>query len=99
MSGAPPEERDPGLPVDQQRSERPEQQSRSRLRWIVTLPIRLYQRTISPLLPSQCRFSPTCSEYTRLAILKHGPIRGIWLGVRRLSKCHPFHPGGHDPVP
>lgn len=64
-----------------------------------TLPIRLYQRWISPLFPSQCRFAPTCSEYTRLAILKHGPLRGIWLGIVRLSKCHPFHAGGEDPVP
>ena len=69
------------------------------IRYVVTLPIRFYQRFISPALPSQCRFAPTCSEYTRLAILKHGPIRGIWLGMKRLSKCHPFHPGGHDPVP
>ncbi len=77
----------------------PEKERGRGIRYVVTLPIRFYQRFISPAFPSQCRFSPTCSEYTRLAILKHGPLRGIWLGIRRLSKCHPFHPGGHDPVP
>jgi putative membrane protein insertion efficiency factor len=61
--------------------------------------IRLYQRFISPLLPPSCRFHPTCSEYTRQAIVRHGVIKGIALGVVRLSKCHPFHPGGFDPVP
>ncbi len=71
----------------------------SPLRRGFTLPILLYQRWISPFLPSQCRFTPTCSEYTRLAILKHGLLRGTWLGVVRLSKCHPFHAGGEDPVP
>ncbi len=71
----------------------------SLLRRGFTLPIRFYQKAISPFLPSQCRFSPTCSEYARQAILKHGPIRGTWLGIVRLSKCHPFHAGGEDPVP
>ncbi len=61
--------------------------------------IRLYQRFISPALPASCRFTPTCSEYTRQAILKHGPLKGIWLGTKRILKCHPFHPGGYDPVP
>jgi len=58
-----------------------------------------YQRLLSPLLPSACRFSPTCSEYARLALLEHGVARGAWLALRRLTRCHPFHPGGYDPPP
>lgn len=61
--------------------------------------IRFYQRFISPLTPPSCRFHPTCSEYTRQAIVRHGVVKGIWLGIRRILKCHPFHPGGFDPVP
>jgi uncharacterized protein len=60
--------------------------------------LRFYKRWISPLLPSACRFHPTCSEYMRDAIVTHGLGRGVWLGLRRLSKCHPFHEGGFDPV-
>lgn len=55
-----------------------------------------YKRFISPLLPPSCRFSPTCSEYARLAVVKYGLIRGAGLGVWRLLRCHPFHPGGVD---
>lgn len=58
-----------------------------------------YQRLISPLLPRACRFAPTCSEYARLAILEHGAARGTWLALRRVARCHPFHPGGYDPPP
>ncbi len=61
--------------------------------------IRFYQKYISPLTPPSCRFHPTCSEYTRQAIIRHGVLKGIGLGIVRISKCHPFHPGGHDPVP
>lgn len=61
--------------------------------------IRFYQRAISPLTPPSCRFQPTCSQYTLIAIKRHGFVRGCWLGLRRLLRCHPFHPGGHDPVP
>ena len=58
-----------------------------------------YQRVVSPLLPRACRFSPTCSEYARQAVLEHGLARGAWLAARRLARCHPFHPGGYDPPP
>jgi putative membrane protein insertion efficiency factor len=58
-----------------------------------------YKRFLSPLLPPACRFQPTCSEYARDSILRYGLLKGAWLTVRRLSRCHPFHPGGFDPVP
>jgi putative membrane protein insertion efficiency factor len=61
--------------------------------------IRLYQRFISPVLGPHCRFQPTCSQYTIQAIAHHGVLKGCWLGARRIGKCHPLHPGGHDPVP
>ena len=57
-----------------------------------------YKLFVSPLLPSACRYYPTCSEYMMDAIRKHGVWRGTWLGVKRLGRCHPFHEGGHDPV-
>jgi putative membrane protein insertion efficiency factor len=57
-----------------------------------------YKRFISPLLPSACRFHPTCSMYMRDAVDRYGAVRGVWLGLRRLGRCHPFHPGGIDPV-
>ncbi len=68
-------------------------------RKLAIAPIRIYQRLISPLLPRRCRFVPTCSEYAVEAIGKHGVLRGSWLALRRFLKCHPFHPGGYDPVP
>ncbi|HRC85325.1 MAG TPA: membrane protein insertion efficiency factor YidD [Thermoanaerobaculia bacterium] len=58
--------------------------------------LRLYKRWLSPLLPRACRFSPTCSEYARLALLKYGTARGVVLAVARLMRCQPFHPGGID---
>jgi putative membrane protein insertion efficiency factor len=61
--------------------------------------LRGYKRFLSPLLPPMCRFEPTCSVYTMQAVEKYGALRGTWLGMRRLVRCHPFNPGGWDPVP
>jgi putative membrane protein insertion efficiency factor len=61
--------------------------------------VRVYQRLISPLLPPSCRFYPSCSAYAVTALERHGAARGSWLAARRLARCHPFHPGGIDPVP
>jgi putative membrane protein insertion efficiency factor len=61
--------------------------------------INLYRWFISPLLGPNCRFYPSCSCYARDAILHHGAMRGSWLGLRRILRCHPWHPGGYDPVP
>ncbi|MBF0192513.1 MAG: membrane protein insertion efficiency factor YidD [Magnetococcales bacterium] len=61
--------------------------------------IRFYQLVISPVLPSSCRFYPTCSHYAAEAVTRYGALKGSWLTLRRLGKCHPFHPGGLDPVP
>lgn len=61
--------------------------------------IRAYQLLLSPFIGNQCRFTPTCSQFARESVEKHGAIRGSWLAVRRVSRCHPWHPGGHDPVP
>jgi len=66
---------------------------------LIVATIRVYQKVISPLLPRACRFHPSCSEYMRQAVQKFGVARGVWLGLRRLSRCHPWHPGGFDPVP
>ncbi|MCU5746821.1 membrane protein insertion efficiency factor YidD [Staphylococcus sp. SQ8-PEA] len=61
--------------------------------------IKFYQQYISPMTPRTCRFYPTCSEYTREAIEVYGPLKGTWMGIKRISKCHPFHKSGFDPVP
>lgn len=61
--------------------------------------IKIYQKAISPLMPPSCRFHPTCSSYGLEAIETHGALKGSWLSIRRISKCHPFHEGGFDPVP
>ena len=61
--------------------------------------VRLYQITLSPFLGGQCRFHPTCSNYALQALESHGPGKGAWLALKRLLKCHPYHPGGFDPPP
>ena len=66
---------------------------------LLLLPIRGYQRAISPLLPPACRYAPTCSQYAIEAIAGHGALRGLWLALKRLSRCHPGRAGGYDPVP
>jgi putative membrane protein insertion efficiency factor len=71
----------------------------ARVRAVFLVLIRFYQRWISPMLPASCRFYPSCSQYTYQAIEKYGLLRGGWLGLRRIGRCHPFHPGGYDPVP
>lgn len=72
---------------------------RSTLGRILVAVVRAYQRWISPVRPPVCRFSPTCSAYAVTAIERFGPLRGGWLAARRLLRCGPWHPGGHDPVP
>lgn len=67
-------------------------------RWMLTLPVRAYRLFVSPWLPPACRFTPTCSQYAIEAIEVWG-VRGIGLAVRRVSRCHPYSPGGYDPVP
>ncbi|WP_448562133.1 membrane protein insertion efficiency factor YidD [Trichothermofontia sp.] len=69
------------------------------MKFLLILPIRFYRTFISPLFPPVCRFQPTCSQYAIEAIDRFGPIRGSWLALRRILRCHPLHPGGYDPVP
>ncbi|MEM9325345.1 MAG: membrane protein insertion efficiency factor YidD [Bacteroidota bacterium] len=68
------------------------------LRKILTIPVIIYQYSLSPLFPSSCRYTPTCSEYMKQAILKHG-LKGVWMGIKRIARCHPWGGSGHDPVP
>lgn len=65
---------------------------------VLAFAIRAYQAAISPFLPPSCRFHPSCSQYGLEAVEKHGVLGGSWLTIKRLAKCHPFHPGGFDPV-
>ncbi|MBN1241851.1 MAG: membrane protein insertion efficiency factor YidD [Spirochaetales bacterium] len=61
--------------------------------------VRFYRVAVSPLFPPSCRYHPTCSAYALEALKRHGPVKGLGLSVRRILRCHPFHPGGFDPVP
>jgi putative membrane protein insertion efficiency factor len=69
------------------------------IRWLLVLLVKLYRRLLSPVLPPSCRFYPSCSAYALTALERHGAARGSYLTVKRLLRCHPFHPGGIDPVP
>ena len=69
------------------------------MKTVVLAFIRLYQLTLSQVLPSSCRFTPSCSQYGYEAIQKYGALRGGWMAVKRIGRCHPFNPGGYDPVP
>lgn len=69
------------------------------IRRLLVLLVKLYQRVVSPLLPRACRFHPSCSAYAIEALERHGAVRGAWFTLKRLGRCHPFHPGGIDPVP
>ena len=72
---------------------------RNFLKFLLIIPIKIYQILISPLLGPHCRFTPTCSQYAVEAIEKHGPIKGIWLAIKRIARCHPWGGCGYDPVP
>ncbi|MBP6015432.1 MAG: membrane protein insertion efficiency factor YidD [Candidatus Promineofilum sp.] len=69
------------------------------MKQVALILIKLYQKTISRVLPPSCRFTPSCSVYGYQAIEKYGFIKGGWMAVKRISRCHPFNPGGYDPVP
>jgi len=69
------------------------------MKQVLTTAIRGYQYAIGPMLGNNCRFFPSCSEYAREAIERHGAAKGSWLATKRICRCHPFHPGGYDPVP
>ncbi|MHB1297413.1 MAG: membrane protein insertion efficiency factor YidD [Gemmatimonadaceae bacterium] len=69
------------------------------MKHILIFIVRAYQMVLSPLLPAACRYHPTCSHYAIEALEKHGALRGGWLAMKRIARCHPFRPGGFDPVP
>ena len=68
------------------------------MQWFLIGGLKAYKWILSPVLPSTCRFYPTCSEYMREAVERYGAAKGVWMGVRRLVRCHPFQAGGYDPV-
>ena len=69
------------------------------MKTVILLLIKFYQKAISPMFPPSCRFYPTCSAYSYEAVATHGVLKGLWLAIKRISKCHPWHKGGLDPVP
>ena len=69
------------------------------MKYVVLGLIRFYQRYVSPMTPPSCRYVPTCSQYAVESVSKYGALKGTWLAIRRISRCHPFHEGGYDPVP
>ncbi|MBO5250146.1 MAG: membrane protein insertion efficiency factor YidD [Muribaculaceae bacterium] len=69
------------------------------MKYLLILPIRFYQTCISPMLPKACRYTPTCSQYAIEAIERHGLIKGFWLAIKRICRCHPWGGSGYDPVP
>jgi uncharacterized protein len=68
------------------------------MRKLIVSILRFYKWTLSPMLPSACRYHPSCSDYMRQAVEKYGAARGVWMGIKRIARCHPFHAGGLDPV-
>jgi putative membrane protein insertion efficiency factor len=72
---------------------------RTAIQTVMVFGVRAYQVMLGPMLPAACRYTPSCSQYAIDALNRHGPWRGGWLAVRRISRCHPFHRGGYDPVP
>lgn len=81
----------------------PERNSRSALSRALSLPliglVKFYRYCVSPMFPASCRFTPTCSEYALEALRRHGPLKGSWLTIKRVSRCHPWGGSGYDPVP
>ena len=69
------------------------------MKFLLIAPLRFYRYAISPMLGRNCRFYPTCSEYAIEAVQRHGALRGGWMAAKRVGRCHPFNPGGYDPVP
>ncbi|MDE6131024.1 MAG: membrane protein insertion efficiency factor YidD [Muribaculaceae bacterium] len=67
--------------------------------WLLSLPLHFYRACISPMFPPKCRFIPTCSSYALEALQRHGPLRGSWLALKRVCRCHPWGGSGYDPVP
>ncbi|GAA2821880.1 membrane protein insertion efficiency factor YidD [Saccharopolyspora taberi] len=94
---------DPATPANARTSDVQDGEPRARraspLAWVLLVPVHVYRKVISPLLPPTCRFYPSCSAYAVEALTVHGAVRGGWLTVRRLLRCGPWHPGGLDPVP